>query len=135
MGLTVCEKGSLDAVWLLVWVWGERGVRWDGGTLSTLQGEGLLILSGIQKDRPRAVGNLRPELRDPFQSPLWMSLRVTPLPKCKRREEASTPSLPTPQLLISKLSIYLSSPLPPPAQRCLRIITDNSSDPAPRDTG
>ena len=93
MGLTVCEKGSLDAVWLLVWVWGERGVRWDGGTLGTLQGEALLILSGIQKDRPRAVGNLRPELRDPFQSPVWTSLRVTPLPKCKRREEASTPSL------------------------------------------
>ena len=50
-------------------------------------------MSGIQKDRPRAVGNPRPELGDPFQSPLWTSLRVTPLPKCKRREEASTPSL------------------------------------------
>lgn len=24
MGLTVSEKGSLDAVWLLGWVWGER---------------------------------------------------------------------------------------------------------------
>lgn len=24
MGLTVCENGSLDAVWLLGWVWGER---------------------------------------------------------------------------------------------------------------
>ena len=24
MGLTVGEKGSLDAVWLLGWVWGER---------------------------------------------------------------------------------------------------------------
>ena len=83
MGLTVCEKGSLDAVWLLVWVWGERGVRWDGGTLGTLQGEALLILSGIQKDRPRAVGNLRPELRDPFQSPLWTSLRVTPYPSVR----------------------------------------------------
>lgn len=56
MGLTVGEKGSLDAVWLPSWVWGER--EESGGMVVPLahcEGEGLLIVSGIQKDRPRVL--------------------------------------------------------------------------------